>query len=106
MATFCESPPKPCSQVRPSPSRGRLNSIRGSPSEMSWGEVDMAPLVSHGEGPHSTLLQEDDMADTQAPGGPDLAQGVPLSDLPDGHMLAGHVGEHQVLLARVGQDVF
>jgi NADPH-dependent 2,4-dienoyl-CoA reductase/sulfur reductase-like enzyme/nitrite reductase/ring-hydroxylating ferredoxin subunit len=51
-------------------------------------------------------LQEDDMADTQTPGGPDLAGGVPLSDLGDGHMLAGHVGEDQVLLARVGQEVF
>jgi NADPH-dependent 2,4-dienoyl-CoA reductase/sulfur reductase-like enzyme/nitrite reductase/ring-hydroxylating ferredoxin subunit len=46
------------------------------------------------------------MADTQTPGGPDLAQGVPLSDLADGHMLAGHVGEDQVLLARVGREVF
>lgn len=41
-----------------------------------------------------------------APGGPDLTQGVPLSDLPEGGMLAGHVGEEAVLLARQGQDVF
>ena len=46
------------------------------------------------------------MAETQTPSGPDLAQGVRLDDLADGHMLAGHVGDEQVLLARVGQEVF
>src|SRR6478736_2206622 len=39
MATFCESPPKPWSQVRPSPSLGRLNSISGSPMETMAGEA-------------------------------------------------------------------
>ena len=46
------------------------------------------------------------MADTQTPGGPDLAQGIPMTDLADGKMLAGHVGDDQVLLARVGREVF
>lgn len=41
-----------------------------------------------------------------APEGPDLAQGVALSDLPEGGMLAGHVGEEAVLLARRGKEVF
>ena len=36
------------------------------------------------------------------PAGPDLAAGVPIDDLPHGHMLVGHVGEDAVLLARRG----
>jgi NADPH-dependent 2,4-dienoyl-CoA reductase/sulfur reductase-like enzyme/nitrite reductase/ring-hydroxylating ferredoxin subunit len=38
--------------------------------------------------------------------GPDLAEGIPVDDLPDGHMLAGHVGEEAVLLARRGDEYF
>ena len=38
------------------------------------------------------------------PSGPDLARGVPVDDLPDGRMLAGHVGEEAVLLARLGRE--
>ncbi len=38
--------------------------------------------------------------------GPDLALGIPADDLPDGGMLAGHVGGDAVLLARNGTDVF
>src|SRR5260221_9968964 len=40
------------------------------------------------------------------PAGPDLATGIPIDDLPDGHMLAGHVGEDAVLLARRGNEFF
>jgi NADPH-dependent 2,4-dienoyl-CoA reductase/sulfur reductase-like enzyme/nitrite reductase/ring-hydroxylating ferredoxin subunit len=40
------------------------------------------------------------------PSGPDLTQGVKLSDLADGAMLRGHVGEEAVLLARRGEEVF
>jgi NADPH-dependent 2,4-dienoyl-CoA reductase/sulfur reductase-like enzyme/nitrite reductase/ring-hydroxylating ferredoxin subunit len=47
------------------------------------------------------------MADDQAkPSGPDLAKGIAFAELTDGGMLAGHVGEEQVLLVRVGQEVF
>ncbi len=47
------------------------------------------------------------MADDQAkPSGPDLAKGIAFAELADGGMLAGHVGEDQVLLVRVGQEVF
>ena len=47
------------------------------------------------------------MSDTaQAPSGPDLAQGVPLSSIADGSMLAGHVDGEPVLLARRGNEVF
>ena len=47
------------------------------------------------------------MADDQAkPSGPDLAKGTTFAELTDGGMLAGHVGEEQVLLVRVGQEVF
>lgn len=42
----------------------------------------------------------------QGQAGPDLAAGVALSALPDGGMLAGHVGEEQVLLVRQGSEVF
>jgi NADPH-dependent 2,4-dienoyl-CoA reductase/sulfur reductase-like enzyme/nitrite reductase/ring-hydroxylating ferredoxin subunit len=42
------------------------------------------------------------MGTQDKPSGPDLAQGVPLGDVPDGGMLAGHVGEDAVLVARRG----
>lgn len=38
--------------------------------------------------------------------GPDLAQGVPLSDLPDGGMLGGHAAGKPVLLARDGDTIW
>jgi NADPH-dependent 2,4-dienoyl-CoA reductase/sulfur reductase-like enzyme/nitrite reductase/ring-hydroxylating ferredoxin subunit len=38
--------------------------------------------------------------------GPDLTQGVRVSELGDGKMLAGHVGEETVLLARRGAEFF
>ncbi|HEU0158823.1 MAG TPA: FAD-dependent oxidoreductase [Hyphomicrobiaceae bacterium] len=40
------------------------------------------------------------------PAGPDLAQGIAAKDLDDGHMLAGHVGDEAVLLARSGASIF
>lgn len=40
------------------------------------------------------------------PAGPDFAQGVRVDVLPDGSMLAGHVGEEPVLLVRRGDDLF
>jgi len=38
------------------------------------------------------------------PGGPDLTRGISVNDLADGQMLAGHVGEEAVLLARHGEE--
>lgn len=38
--------------------------------------------------------------------GPDLAQGIAFSDLPDGGKLIGHSGDEQVLLVRRGAEVF
>jgi apoptosis-inducing factor 3 len=38
------------------------------------------------------------------PGGPDFARGISVDDLSDGQMLAGHVGEAAVLLARRGDE--
>ncbi len=38
--------------------------------------------------------------------GPDLTQGVAIDTLADGTMLAGHVGEDAVLLARRGNEFF
>ena len=47
------------------------------------------------------------MAEAPAqPAGPDLAQGVPLSDLADGAMLQGQVGGEAVLLVRQGEELF
>jgi apoptosis-inducing factor 3 len=40
------------------------------------------------------------------PSGPDLGQGVPLGDIADGGMLAGHVGNDAVLLARRGSTLY
>ena len=42
-------------------------------------------------------------AETSATG-PDLTQGVGAGDLADGQMLAGHVGDEAVLLARRGSE--
>jgi nitrite reductase/ring-hydroxylating ferredoxin subunit len=36
----------------------------------------------------------------------DFGRGVPLSRLPDGAMLSGHLGDEPVLLARRGDEVF
>ncbi len=38
--------------------------------------------------------------------GPDLVAGVAISDIPDGGMLPGHVGEEAALFARRGDEVF
>lgn len=38
--------------------------------------------------------------------GPDLTQGVALTELADGGRLVGHVGDDEVLLVRQGDDVF
>jgi NADPH-dependent 2,4-dienoyl-CoA reductase/sulfur reductase-like enzyme/nitrite reductase/ring-hydroxylating ferredoxin subunit len=38
--------------------------------------------------------------------GPDLAQGIPLADLPDGRQLLGHSGGEAVLVVRRGEEVF
>jgi NADPH-dependent 2,4-dienoyl-CoA reductase/sulfur reductase-like enzyme/nitrite reductase/ring-hydroxylating ferredoxin subunit len=46
------------------------------------------------------------MAADAEPTGPDLTQGIPLSDLADGSMLVGHVGDDAVLVARQGGEVF
>jgi len=46
------------------------------------------------------------MAEQSEPKGPDLTQGVTLSDIPDGGMIGGHVGEEAVLLARRGNELF
>ena len=38
--------------------------------------------------------------------GPDFTQGVPLADLADGAMLAGHAHDKAMLLARLGSEIF
>jgi NADPH-dependent 2,4-dienoyl-CoA reductase/sulfur reductase-like enzyme/nitrite reductase/ring-hydroxylating ferredoxin subunit len=45
-------------------------------------------------------------ADAQSPSGPDLKQGIPAGDVPEGGMLAGHVDGESVLLARLGPEWF
>jgi len=44
--------------------------------------------------------------DAAKPSGPDLAQGIPLTEIHDGGMLVGHVGDDEVLLVRRGTKVF
>src|SRR5881394_3954603 len=46
------------------------------------------------------------MADDNKPAGPDLGKGVPLSSIPDGGSLLGHIGDEAVLLVRQGAEVF
>ena len=38
--------------------------------------------------------------------GPDLQEGISVNELADGGMMAGHVGEAAVLLARKGEELF
>ena len=46
------------------------------------------------------------MADSdKKPSGPDLARGIPASDLKEGAMLTGHIGDDEVLLVRQGHMV-
>ncbi len=44
-------------------------------------------------------------AETQL-SGPDLAQGVPLAEVPDGGQLLGHSGGEAVLVVRRGEEIF
>ncbi|HEV8262930.1 MAG TPA: FAD-dependent oxidoreductase [Burkholderiales bacterium] len=46
------------------------------------------------------------MGEEQKLSGPDLSEGVALSDLADGKMLLGHAGGEAVLLARRGEEIF
>jgi apoptosis-inducing factor 3 len=47
------------------------------------------------------------MTDTpEPPAGPDLTQGTPVTDLAEGGILSGHVGDEQVLLVRRGGEFF
>jgi apoptosis-inducing factor 3 len=38
--------------------------------------------------------------------GPDLSQGIPLADLPDGGQVVGHTGGEAVLVVRRGEEIF
>ncbi len=44
--------------------------------------------------------------ESNKPSGPDLAAGIPTGDLADGAMLAGHVGDDEVLLVRQNGKLF
>jgi apoptosis-inducing factor 3 len=47
------------------------------------------------------------MASEQStPSGPDLTQGIAITDVPDEGMVGGHVGDEAVLLARRGNEFF
>ena len=46
------------------------------------------------------------MSEASPPSGPDLRAGIPESALAAGCMLAGHVGDDAVLIAREGEEVF
>src|SRR6185295_12998008 len=42
----------------------------------------------------------------QGPTGPDLSKGVPVNSVPEGSMMAGHIGDDEVLLARQSGRLF
>ncbi|MCM8730897.1 FAD-dependent oxidoreductase [Hephaestia sp. GCM10023244] len=44
--------------------------------------------------------------DSSAPTGPDFTQGIPLAEIADGGMVAGHVGGEAALLIARGDDLF
>src|SRR5215472_4841070 len=46
------------------------------------------------------------MTEQTAPKGPDLTQGISISEIANGGMIGGHVGEEAVLLARRGSEFF
>src|SRR5947209_8703990 len=46
------------------------------------------------------------MGDAPKVSGPDLAAGVPTSDLVDGKPLLGHVGDESVMVVRRGEEIF
>ena len=46
------------------------------------------------------------MGEEQTPSGPDLSEGVALSELADGTIMLGHAGREAVLLARRGEEIF
>ena len=46
------------------------------------------------------------MAEQKAPKGPDLSSGTPINSIADGGTVFGHVGDDQVMLARVGNEWF
>ena len=46
------------------------------------------------------------MSEDNTPQGPDLTQGVPVAELAEGGMVAGHVGDEAVLIARAGGTLY
>jgi apoptosis-inducing factor 3 len=46
------------------------------------------------------------MSEEAKPSGPDLSQGISLSDLADGGQLVGHTGGEAVLVVRRGEEIF
>jgi NADPH-dependent 2,4-dienoyl-CoA reductase/sulfur reductase-like enzyme/nitrite reductase/ring-hydroxylating ferredoxin subunit len=43
---------------------------------------------------------------SSGPSGPDLSAGIAVTDIPEGGMLAGHVNDQPVLLARISDEIF
>src|SRR5688500_8881029 len=54
----------------------------------------------------SALLTEFGMADRSEPRAPDLTLGIAQERLADGATLLGHVGDDDVILARIGNEFF
>jgi len=50
-------------------------------------------------------MAQDENKDENKPQGPDLTQGVALTDFVDGKLL-GHVGDEEVLLVQSGDEIF
>ncbi len=64
------------------------------------------PNPVHNRVSHLARQRTWEMSASQSKTGPDLALGIPIGELRDGQMLAGHVGEDAVLLARRGNEIF
>src|SRR6185503_10434910 len=86
------------SKVRRSGRFGNVSAVSASICRLSRARRD----ASEGRPP----TEENRMGETAKPTGPDLAQGVPAGDIPDGGSLVGHVGESNVLVARRGAEIF
>ncbi len=62
---------------------------------------------TQGRGLGTIPAREVTMAENQAnPSSPDFALGIAFAELADGGILAGHVGDKQLLLTRTGEQVF
>src|SRR5260370_7674070 len=76
------------------------------PQSPRWNWNNWKLLVVRLPGRTSRCWEHVMAAEQSTPKGPDLARGVPLSDLGDGRMVGGHAGEEALPLAPPPHDFF